>query len=829
MRAAATVPHRRDLDGRDRSTAATAGGARYRLRPPAARPTLGVLLAVACLGLLLLPGPSLAGATPTATSAARPGSPAPGPVLAAAPTGSRSAGETNGLPSAPTLSGWQWTNLTAGISIPPCVFQNGCYAAWDPALDGIVVLSFLSGVASMELYQNGSYRAVNATTLPAPAYLGGLAYDAADGYLVLFGGYNQAGYYANQTWTFSGTTWTQLSPATSPPPMASFGMAYDPSLSEVVVVGGSSGANPVNSTWLFRAGTWTPGPAVPSVGLYNMAVAYDAAASALIAVGGANSVGQGTNATWKLTATGWSPVALASGSDLPGGTYLLAPSPAGPGLVAYSSQVTAVGTWLYGNGSWTNVTTPVGPSAAETESVLATDPTDNTTLLVGGYVFNPLIPVPVEYPVTWVLHAALDLGGRTDPPGATVASGRPVDLIALATGGIGGYRYTWSNAAAGCAPATGPGGLPLPQELLCTESTVGNYSATATVVDPADPPARTTLTFSVVSGPVVGLPAASRAGADVGQVVSFSVPIAGGVAPWTVAWTGLPAGCSGNSGPLVVCAPTAAGSSSIAATVTDASGAVAVGASLPFVVAPVPVVGAPVFGSPGPVVATDVGRWANVSVSLPGAGAGGPYTYVWSGLPAGCPGTDAATVACRPAAPGVAAVTVAVTDANGFSATSPAAALVVNGNLSVLAERTGGNASVGAPTYWTADIAGGTAPFAESWYVGPTEVGAGPSLTYAFGAAGTATVTLVVTDAAGSTAVSNHTVTVLASPPTPKAPTVTGSTSGLTSWEMAALVAAVVLGIAALGVSGVVLLRRPRTSAAAAAPPAATEPPKGPT
>ncbi len=825
MEIPARIPRASPRDSGDRpaAIARTAGGRRR--GPPSAG--VGAILAIALLGLLLLPGPSYSGATTATATVSIPH--APGASVVATGAASGPAGGTPAAPSPPTLPGWQWTNLTAGISITPCVFQNGCYAAWDPALDGIVVLSFLSGVASMELYQNGSYRAIHATTLPAPAYLGGLAYDAADGYLVLFGGYNQAGYYANQTWTFSGTTWTQLSPATSPPPMASFGMAYDPSLSEVVVVEGSSGGSPINTTWLFRAGTWTPGPALPSAGLYNMAVAYDAAASALIAVGGANSVGQGTNATWKLTATGWSPVALASGSELPGGTYLLAPSPAGPGLVAYSSVVAAVGTWLYGNGSWTNVTAPVGPSAAETESVLATDPTDNTTLLVGGNILNPSGPGPVEYPVTWVLHAALDLGGRTDPPGATVASGRPVDLIALATGGIGGYRYTWSNAAAGCAPATGPGGLPLPQELLCTESTVGNYSATATVVDPADPPARTTLTFSVVPGPVVGLPAASRAGADVGQVVSFSVPIAGGVAPWTVAWTGLPAGCSGNSGPLVVCAPTAAGSSSIAATVTDASGAVAVGAALPFVVAPDPVVGAPVFGSPGPVAATDVGRWANVSVSLPGTGAGGPYTYAWSGLPAGCPGTDAATVACRPAAPGVAAVTVAVTDANGFSATSPAAALVVNGNLSVLAERTGGNASVGAPTYWTAAIAGGTAPFAESWYVGPTEVGAGPSLTYAFGAAGTATVTLVVTDSAGSTAVSNHTVTVLASPPTPKSPTVTGSTSGLTSWEMAALVAAVVLGIAALGVSGVVLLRRPRTSAAAAAPPAATEPPKGPT
>ena len=45
-----------------------------------------------------------------------------------------------------------------------------------------------------------------------------MAYDAATGQLVLFGGFDQQhGADLNDTWTWNGTTWTQLSPATSPP------------------------------------------------------------------------------------------------------------------------------------------------------------------------------------------------------------------------------------------------------------------------------------------------------------------------------------------------------------------------------------------------------------------------------------------------------------------------------------------------------------------------------------------------------------------------------------------------------------------------------------
>src|SRR5262245_20663037 len=50
---------------------------------------------------------------------------------------------------------------------------------------------------------------------PSARYAAQMDYDAATGNIVLFGGATRGGV-DGDTWTFNGTTWTQLSPSTSP-------------------------------------------------------------------------------------------------------------------------------------------------------------------------------------------------------------------------------------------------------------------------------------------------------------------------------------------------------------------------------------------------------------------------------------------------------------------------------------------------------------------------------------------------------------------------------------------------------------------------------------
>ena len=63
-----------------------------------------------------------------------------------------------------------------------------------------------------------------------------MAYDAATGTVVLFGGYN--GHYLADTWTWDGTTWTKRAPAVHPPGRAEAVMAYDAATGTVVLFGG---------------------------------------------------------------------------------------------------------------------------------------------------------------------------------------------------------------------------------------------------------------------------------------------------------------------------------------------------------------------------------------------------------------------------------------------------------------------------------------------------------------------------------------------------------------------------------------------------------------
>ncbi len=55
---------------------------------------------------------------------------------------------------------------------------------------------------------------------------------------MLFGGDDPSGNYLGDTWTWDGTTWTELAPATSPSARADASMAYDPATAQLVLFGG---------------------------------------------------------------------------------------------------------------------------------------------------------------------------------------------------------------------------------------------------------------------------------------------------------------------------------------------------------------------------------------------------------------------------------------------------------------------------------------------------------------------------------------------------------------------------------------------------------------
>jgi hypothetical protein len=86
-------------------------------------------------------------------------------------------------------------------------------------------------------------------TSPSPRAGASMAYDAATGTVVLFGGGDR--YPVGGTWTWDGSTWTKQAPATSPEARNSATMAYDAATGTVVLFGGvvSDGSGVDDDTW----------------------------------------------------------------------------------------------------------------------------------------------------------------------------------------------------------------------------------------------------------------------------------------------------------------------------------------------------------------------------------------------------------------------------------------------------------------------------------------------------------------------------------------------------------------------------------------------------
>lgn len=143
------------------------------------------------------------------------------------------------------------------------------------------------------------------STSPTAHWAGVMAYDAASGQTILFGGATGLGP-SNETWVWDGTNWTQLAPATSPPARFDDSMAYDPATGQLILYGGvGSGGVNLNDTWTWDGTDWIQlSPASHPATMVSASMAYDAATGQFILFGGQSTSGP-TNETWTWDGTNW--------------------------------------------------------------------------------------------------------------------------------------------------------------------------------------------------------------------------------------------------------------------------------------------------------------------------------------------------------------------------------------------------------------------------------------------------------------------------------------------------------------------------------------------
>jgi hypothetical protein len=215
-----------------------------------------------------------------------------------------------------------------------------------------------------------------------------MAYDAARGQVVLFGGDTRATGALGDTWILDGSGWRQV-PGEGPPPRSTHQMVYDSRRQRLVVFGGASGSEVLGDTWEFDGARWhqmaTDGPSARTL----HGLAYDSARGVTVLFGGVSRLAPDAAShgdTWEWDGTVWRRIDVQgpSARDHVAMTYDAARRVVvlhGGGLEEASAE-----TWTYDGRSWRRAST-AGPRRRFAR--LEFDPGSGSLLLYGGFDRQP--------------------------------------------------------------------------------------------------------------------------------------------------------------------------------------------------------------------------------------------------------------------------------------------------------------------------------------------------------------------------------------------------------------------------------------------------------
>jgi hypothetical protein len=217
-----------------------------------------------------------------------------------------------------------------------------------------------------------------------------MAYDAARGQVVLFGGL-PAGNVSAETWTWDGHAWTQRHPAVNPPARQFASMVYDAARRVVVLFGGQAPAI-LNDTWTWDGTTWTQQhPTRRPTGRVASAMTYDGARARILLFGGDSGQGQafsgGYGDTWTWDGANWSQVSsgpsppprawAALAYDAEVGKSVLFGGLSGPQATLMND------TWSWDGARWTQQQ-PAGSPPPRQDASLVYDTAQRVVVLYGG-------------------------------------------------------------------------------------------------------------------------------------------------------------------------------------------------------------------------------------------------------------------------------------------------------------------------------------------------------------------------------------------------------------------------------------------------------------
>jgi len=243
---------------------------------------------------------------------------------------------------------------------------------------------------------------------------------------------------------------------------------------------------------------------------------------------------------------------------------------------------------------------------------------------------------------------------------------------------------------------------------------------------------------------------ASPASPSVGQQVTFTASVSGGLPPYSYAWK-FGDGATGTGNPTTHIY-TAQGSYPLVLNVTDSANKFVVASQTVSVAA---VLSADFTTSASPTAGSPASFTATVS------GGTTPYSYNWNfgdGTAAGTSNPALHTYST----PGNYTVVLTVTDANVKTATASHIVNIRPASLAVDFNFTPASPRVGQSVNFTATATGGTVPYTFTWTFGDGSTASGRSVLHSYTAAGSFTTIITTSDSGGQTSTVSKTVNISA-------------------------------------------------------------------
>jgi Galactose oxidase, central domain len=297
------------------------------------------------------------------------------------------AGQSAALAS--SLAVLNWTQQAPATSPPARV---GASMAYDAATGNAVLFGGLgnrSVLGGTWTWDGSTWTKQAPKTSPVARVGASMAYDAATGNVVLFGGEGRSGNLLGGTWTWGGSTWTKQAPKTSPPARGEASMAYDAATGTVVLFGGDVGVHHfLGDTWTWDGSTWTKqAPKTSPSPRAGASMAYDAATGNIVLFGGFNrpSVGGELGATWTWDGSTWTKQAPNT-SPSPRSDASMAYDAATGNVVLFGGGTASTNfgdTWTWDGSTWTKQAPKTSPPARHSAS-MAYDAATGNVVLFGG-------------------------------------------------------------------------------------------------------------------------------------------------------------------------------------------------------------------------------------------------------------------------------------------------------------------------------------------------------------------------------------------------------------------------------------------------------------